>query len=93
MKEQINTTSPSSEYPISVIEKNGKWAILDGHKRTSIAIQNGVSLVPVKLIAKNEELLPNNISVNEYFGNTINTASLYDWEIANKFEFYNHPSL
>jgi hypothetical protein len=85
--------SPSSEYPISVIEKNGKWAIYDGHKRTSIAIQNGVSLVPVKLIAKNEELLPNKISANKYFGDTIKSASLYDWETANKFEFYNHPTL
>jgi len=93
LKEQINIMSPSSEYPISVIEKNGKWAIYDGHKRTSIAIQNGVSLVPVKLIAKNEELLPKNISANEYFGYTIKSASLYDWEKANKFEFYNHPTL
>lgn len=91
LKDQINLTSPSSDYPISVFEKRGKWAILDGHKRASIAIQNGVSLVPVKLIAKNEEVLPNNISANQYFDDTVKASWLHDWEAANKFEFYSHP--
>lgn len=91
LKDQINLTSPSSDYPISVFEKRGKWAILDGHKRASIAIQNGVSLVPVKLIAKNEEILPNKISANQYFDDTVKASWLHDWEIANKFEFYSHP--
>jgi cytidylate kinase len=91
LKDQINLTSPSSDFPISVIEKRGKWAILDGHKRTSIAIQNGVSLVPVRLIGKNEEILPNNISANKYFDDTIKASWLYDWEDANKFKFYSYP--
>ncbi len=92
LKDQINLTSPSSDYPISVIEKRGKWAILDGHKRASIAIQNGVSLVPVKLIAKNDDLLPNNIAANKFFDDTIKTSWLNDWEEANKFKFYSYPS-
>ena len=93
LKDQINLTSPSSDYPISVIEKRGKWAILDGHKRASIAIQNGVSLVPVKLVAKNEELLPNNISANKHFEDTIKASWLNDWEEANKFKFYSYPEI
>ncbi len=93
LKDQMNLTSPSSDYPISIIEKRGKWAILDGHKRTSIAIQNGISLVPVKLIAKNEEFLPNNISANKYFEDTVKASWLYDWEDANKFKFYSYPEI
>ncbi|WP_394992972.1 (d)CMP kinase [Emticicia sp.] len=93
LKDQINLTSPSSDYPISVFERRGKWAILDGHKRASIAIQNGVSLVPVRLIAKNEELLPNNISANKYFDDSIKASWLHDWEQANKFKFYSYPEV
>jgi cytidylate kinase len=91
LKDQINLTSPSSDYPISVFEKRGKWAIIDGHKRASIAIQNGVSLVPVKLIAKNEDLLPNNISANKYFDDAVKASWIHDWEEANKFKFYSYP--
>ena len=91
LKDQINLTSPSSDYPIHVIEKRGKWAILDGHKRTSIAVQNGVSLVPVKLVGKNDEVLPNNISANNYFDDNIKDAWLREWEDANKFKFYSYP--
>jgi CMP/dCMP kinase len=93
LKDQINLTSPSSDYPINIFEKRGKWAILDGHKRASIAIQNGVSLVPVKLVAKNEELLPNNIAANKYFDDSIKKSGLYDWEEANKFKFYSYPEV
>lgn len=91
LKDQINLTSPSSDYPIHVIEKRGKWAIFDGHKRTSIAVQNGVSLVPVKLVGKNDEVLPNNISANNYFDDNIKDAWLREWEDANKFKFYSYP--
>ncbi len=91
LKDQINLTSPSSDYPINVFEKRGKWAILDGHKRVSIAIQNGVSLVPVRLLAKNEALLPNNISANDYFDKTVKTKWINEWETANKFVFYSNP--
>ncbi len=91
LKDQINLTSPSSDYPINVFEKRGKWAILDGHKRVSIAIQNGVSLVPVRLLAKNEALLPNNVSANDYFDKTVKTKWINEWETANKFTFYSNP--
>ena len=91
LKDQINLTSPSSDYPINVFEKRGKWAILDGHKRVSIAIQNGVSLVPVRLLAKNEAMLPNNISANDYFDKTVKTKWINEWETANKFVFYSNP--
>lgn len=93
LKEQINLTTPSSDYPIEIFEKNGKWGILDGHKRVSIAIQSGVSLVPVRLIAKNDELLPTNISANNYFNNTVKESWITDWENTNKFKFYSYPRI
>lgn len=91
LKEQFNLTSPSVNYPIDVIEKNGKWMILDGHKRTSLAIQGGVSMVPIHLKAKNEDLLKMGISVNKYCEDALQLSWIYDWESANKFTFYSYP--
>jgi CMP/dCMP kinase len=80
----------SIDFPVKVVEKRGKLAILDGHKRTSAAIFANINLIPVKVIARNEELLPSGKSASQFFEESLNNISIKDWEKAHKFIFYKH---
>lgn len=91
LRKLINTPNFLIENPIKVIEKSGSWALLDGHKRTSAAILEGIKLVPVELVAKNEQMLQFKITATKYFGDTVKGSWLYDWEDAHKFRFYKYP--
>ncbi|MCM1722369.1 (d)CMP kinase [Bacteroides ovatus] len=65
-------------HPIKIISHGGLYFIYDGHKRTSAAFFNHVSLVPVSFIT--EETMPFQMKISEYVNDHYKQSYVYDWE-------------
>ena len=75
--------------PAKVIKKNDIYYILDGHKRTSVAIHLSLEYVPILLLSDEDdekEILPG-LTTQKYFKTTTSKSSLHDWEEAHGFRF------
>ena len=64
--------------PIKIISHGGLYFIYDGHKRTSTAFFNHISLVPVSFITK--ETVPSQMGISEYVNDHYKQSYVYDWE-------------
>jgi CMP/dCMP kinase len=73
--------------PIKVIEKNGAWAIVDGHNAVQAAIVSAQALVAVRVIAKNQESY-NNQTAAAYFEEKVSADLIKNWQEAHGFIFY-----
>lgn len=81
------------EYSIKCVKVDGHYYIWDGHKRCSAAILNKVSLIPVEVIAMDEQLIYDGHSARMFVEHNINQSRYYDWEDANSFLFSNYPTV
>ncbi len=90
VKKSIKETGYSQQRPIEIFDVNGISFIRDGHNRTFAAHQLGMTLVPYKVIAKDEEFIPGtNMTAREFvmsetgmsFGR-FNCSLIYDHEDA-----------
>lgn len=94
---EIGTSITTFGYDINNIVETVKLGadlyIWDGHKRVSGAIFNKISLMPVLIIAvDNEEINPGN-KVSEFIETTFNLSRLYDWENMHGFRFDTYPEI
>ena len=88
IKESIEKETFSENFPISIVESNGTWVIYDGHKRVSVAILLNIDMIPVQLLAKNEESFENQHSANDFITNHLDKNNIYIWEELHGFKFY-----
>lgn len=78
---------------VETVKLGADLYIWDGHKRVSEAIFNKISLIPVLIIAMdNEEIHPGN-KVSEFIETTFNLSRLYDWEDMHGFLFDTYPEI
>ncbi len=75
--------------PITVIKKNDNYYILDGHKRTSVAIHLSLEYVPILLLSDedNEKEIFPGLTPPKYIETTTSKSLLHDWEDAHGFRF------
>lgn len=92
-------TRPSGEIDytknsvIETVKLGGDLFIWDGHKRVSASIFNKVPLIPIVILAKdNEEIHPGNI-VSNFIERIFNLSWLYDWEDVHGFMFESYPEV
>jgi CMP/dCMP kinase len=84
----------SVENPIRVIENKGAWAIFEGHEKVSDALNAKKAVVPVQILAKNNQILndlPFEITASQYFEKSVTKSTILTWEAAYGFEFYKKP--
>lgn len=82
-----------SNFPIDVLLVNKEFFVWNGHHRLSAAISNGIELVPVNLLAKDDELLPNSLPARVAVNDSLKICNLHDWESMHKFTFFHYPIL
>lgn len=92
LRNNILHSGYNNDYSIRCVKVDGHYYIWDGHKRCSAAIINKVSLIPVEVIAIDEQLIYDRHSAKMFVEHNINKSRYYDWEDANSFLFNNYPT-
>lgn len=64
--------------PVKIVGFDGLYFIYDGHKRTSAALLNHISLVPISFIT--EGTMPLQMGIPEYVNDHYKQSYVYDWE-------------
>ena len=78
---------------VETIKLGRDFFIWDGHKRISEAIFNKIPLIPIGILAKDdEEIHPGNV-VSHFIETTFNPDWLYDWENFHGFRFESYPQV
>ncbi|MDR1631978.1 MAG: cytidylate kinase family protein [Dysgonamonadaceae bacterium] len=78
------------DFPIIAVHINSFDYILDGHKRTSSAIKNGIDLIPVTYKNGNS-FFTKGLTYKENILNSIKPSLFYDWEDFNSFNYLIYP--
>jgi cytidylate kinase len=65
--------------------------IWDGHKRVSAYIFNNIPLIPVYILAKDEEEIQSVNTVSSFVENSCNLSLIFDWENIHGFRFVTYP--
>jgi len=93
IKQSVSDDGYNINSIVEVIKLGNDLFIWDGHKRVSAAIFKKVSLIPIYILAKdNEEILPGN-SVSNFIETNFNLSWLYDWEDFHGFKFESYPKI
>lgn len=87
----VKTNGYDHRFSIDVVSKDEYFYIYDGHKRASAALFNQVSLIPVNIMAANEEEISPGLSVREFINKRCKFVWLQDWEGCHQFRFLSYP--
>lgn len=78
-------------YPISLCIVNDFYYIYDGHNRTSAALLDESYLIPVNIIAKASEKLPNGELAADYIIKVYCQSNIQAWEDLHHFRYPQYP--
>ncbi len=78
-------------YPVDVVKYNRYLFIFDGHKRTSAALMNSISLIPIYIRAADNEEVIHGLTVSKFIETSLNLSWIYEWEDCHKFTFFEYP--
>ena len=67
--------------------------IWNGHKRTSAAIFNKIPLIPIEILAKDDDEIYSGNVVSHFIKTNFNLSWLYDWEEIHGFVFASYPKV
>lgn len=77
--------------PIEVVFDGENYFIWDGHKRTSAAIFCQFNLIPVKIVAKDQDDILPGLSVTKFLDSGFELKWVYDWEDCHGFRYKSPP--
>lgn len=90
INKQIQDNGFDENYPIEIASSQRVLYIWNGHKRVSASIQNNVTLLPVVLLATDNEEIHRGHTANTFAESSTPNKFIYDWEDMHNFEFYKH---
>ena len=93
IKNNISKNNFNMEHPVACVKYNNNYFIWDGHKRTSGALYSQLKLIPIIVIAKDNEDIHAGHSVSRFIKGVLNHSLYYDWEDAHSFRYIEYPSL
>jgi cytidylate kinase len=93
ISDSIATTGFIEKNTIALLKADGFYYIYDGHNRTSAALLKGINLIPVKIIAQNQEKIPNNGVAREYILKSYSLQNIHQWENRHHFKYPRYPAL
>ena len=77
--------------PITVVDFNRLYMIVDGHRRTSKAVMAGVPFIPVRAI-KPDEIIPGRTMTGaEFYRANLNEGAIHEWETLHGFRYIIMP--
>lgn len=83
----IQNNGFNNSFPIVGLNVGNNSYIYDGHKRTSAAIMNNLQLVPIDVIASDNEETPIGIPAAQYVKTESIPKFLYSWESCHNYQF------
>lgn len=91
LKSSIATDGFLENHPTSLITANGFYYIYDGHKRVSAALLCENQLIPVIIIAKASEKVPNGEIARDYIKEMYSLLNTRQWEDFHQFRYPQYP--
>lgn len=79
--------------PVEVVSLDGFYYIWDGHKRVSGALRHGIPLIPIKVLASDDEEIKEGLSLRTHISRAVSPSLISSWEECHGFTFYKHPGL
>ena len=67
--------------------------IRNGHKRVSASIFNKIPLIPIVILAKDDEEIHSGNTVSDFIKASFNQTWFYDWEKVHGFKFESYPKV
>ncbi|WP_432986204.1 AAA family ATPase [Dactylosporangium sp. CA-233914] len=80
LAQELADAKPGDLEPLTIGHSGPDYYVIDGHRRLSAAVQNGLHLVPGSLLAESEELVTNRLSANDYFRAHVTRSVIEAWE-------------
>jgi len=78
---------------VDAVQLGRELFIWDGHKRVSASIFNKVPLIPIVILAKDDEEIHSGHIVSKFIEAAFNLSRLYDWEEVHGFVFDSYPKI
>jgi cytidylate kinase len=83
----------NENFPISLLKFSNHFYIYDGHKRFGASISNNLSLIPVEVVASEKEEIIKGLSAEQYVKDSFLMSTIYAWEDAYSFRYFEYPTL
>lgn len=91
LRNLIATESFMENFPLSLMAMEGFYYIYDGHQRTSAALMNENHLIPVTIIARDFDKLPEGETARDYIHKRFSLPNIRQWEDLHQFRYPQYP--
>jgi cytidylate kinase len=81
------STKGDEELPIQVVVSGGNPYAYSSHEGLAVALRNGQAYTPVKVIAYDDERLPDGVTVDQYLEGFTGSSVMKEWEQEFGFEY------
>jgi hypothetical protein len=93
LKENMKKNGFIEDFPISLLKFSDHFFIYDGYKRFCASLLNDLPLIPVKVVARDDEEIVKGISAKQYVQERFQLSIVSDWETAYSFKYLEYPLL
>jgi predicted cytidylate kinase len=90
--ENKSAADAEAEPPIRCVMYDREFYLFDGHRRLSAAIKAETPFVPVILMAKDKEMISNEMDVISFIQKNFDKKYINEWETAHGFKFFHYPN-
>jgi len=93
IRQSVGETGYDNVHVVNTVQLGNELFIWDGHESVSAAIFNKVPLIPIAVLAKDdEEIHPGHVA-SRLIEASFNLSWLYDWEDVHGFKFESYPKI
>jgi predicted cytidylate kinase len=91
--DRVKNFGVNTQAPINCVLYNKDFFVFDGHEILSACLNNNIPLIPVLLLAKNNESISASLTVDKFVRDSFNINWIYDWENVHHFRFFHYPAI
>lgn len=78
---------------VEVLQLGNEFFICQGHKRVSSALINKIPLIPILILARDQEEIHSGLTVSKFVETALCLTSLFEWEKVHGFKFESYPKV
>jgi len=93
IRQSVSDSGYDKTNVVDAVQLGRELFIWDGHKRVSASIFNKVPLIPIVILAKDDEEIHSGHIVSKFIEAAFNLSWLYDWEDVHGFVFVSYPKI
>ncbi|HMG16564.1 MAG TPA: AAA family ATPase [Saprospiraceae bacterium] len=93
VRQSVNENGYDKSSVVETVELGRDLFIWDGHKRVSASIFNKIPLIPIVVLAKDDEEIYSGHTAVNFIESSFNLSWLYDWEDVHGFIYQSYPKI